>query len=182
MSKKKPCELKGTAGAIAAIPYREPQQVDNHRLEGSWDLHTHSTFSDGEYTVEELIEQARACGLARLAITDHDSVSQLSFIRDRARTLGFPVLAGCEVSAVNPKTGKKVHILAYGLEATPDGSGPLERIVTQRSTCARRTACGRHGASSRQTLSFWASISPSMRSVRLPPKVRASTRRISCRR
>ena len=78
MSKKKPCELKGTAGAIAAIPYREPQQADNHCLEGSWDLHTHSTFSDGEYTVEELIEQARACGLARIAITDHDSVSQLS--------------------------------------------------------------------------------------------------------
>ena len=83
MSKKKPCVLKGTAGAIAAIPYREPQQADNHCLEGSWDLHTHSTFSDGEYTVDELIEQARACGLARLAITDHDSVSQLSFIRDR---------------------------------------------------------------------------------------------------
>ena len=55
MSKKKPCELKGTAGAIAAIPYREPQQADNHCLEGSWDLHTHSTFSDGEYTVDELI-------------------------------------------------------------------------------------------------------------------------------
>lgn len=131
MSKKKPCVLKGTAGAIAAIPYREPQQADNHCLEGSWDLHTHSTFSDGEYTVDELIEQARACGLARLAITDHDSVSQLSFIRDRARALDFPVLAGCEVSAINPKTGKKVHILAYGLEATPDGSGPLERIVAQ---------------------------------------------------
>ena len=94
MSKKKPCELKGTAGAIAAIPYREPQQADNHCLEGSWDLHTHSTFSDGEYTVDELIEQARACELARLAITDHDSVSQLSFIRDRARALDFPVLAG----------------------------------------------------------------------------------------
>ena len=56
MSKKKPCALKGTAAAIAAIPYHEPQQVDNRCLEGSWDLHTHSTFSDGEYTVEELIE------------------------------------------------------------------------------------------------------------------------------
>ncbi len=96
---------------------------------GAWDLHNHSVYSDGSCTVDELIEQARTLGLARMAVTDHDSLSQLSTVRARARELGFPVLAGAEVSACDPKTGRKVHILAFGLEATPDGSGPVERLV-----------------------------------------------------
>ena len=91
----------------------------------------HSTFSDGSETVAELIDQARARGLARIAITDHDSLSQLSVIRARSRRMDFPVLAGVEVSAVDAETGRKVHVLGYGLEATIDGVGPLERLVAE---------------------------------------------------
>lgn len=109
------------------------EEVSRHEgeraLQGSFDLHMHSTFSDGSKTVDELIEQARERGLARIAITDHDSLSQLSYIRERARELAFPVLAGIEVSCIDPKTGRKVHILGYGLEATPDGSSKLEQIA-----------------------------------------------------
>lgn len=107
-------------------------------VEGAWDLHSHSVFSDGSKTVDELIAEARVAGLARIAITDHDTLAQLSYVRERSRELGFPVLAGTEVSAHNPATGRKVHILAFGLEATPDGSGPLERLVAQ--TLFDRTA------------------------------------------
>lgn len=106
--------------------------------EGSYDLHMHSVFSDGSKTVDELIDEARARGLARIAITDHDSLSQLSYIRGRARELGYPVLAGVEVSCIDPKTGRKVHILAYGLESTADGASKLERIVAD--TQFQRTA------------------------------------------
>lgn len=106
--------------------------------EGAYDLHSHSVFSDGSCTVDELIGQARAAGLAGLAITDHDGLSQLSYVRERSRELDFPVLAGTEVSAWNPETGRKVHVLVFGLEATSDGSGPLERIVAR--TLAARTA------------------------------------------
>lgn len=105
---------------------------------GAYDLHMHSTFSDGSQTVAELIEEARAAGLARIAITDHDSLKQLSRVRALARELKYPVLAGTEVSCVDGETGRKVHILSYGLEATPDSSGPLERIVDE--TLARRTS------------------------------------------
>lgn len=98
---------------------------------GSYDLHMHSTFSDGSETVAELIDQARARGLARIAITDHDSLSQLSVIRARSRRMGLPVLAGVEVSAVDAETGRKVHVLGYGLEATIGGVGPLERLVAE---------------------------------------------------
>ena len=97
---------------------------------GAWDLHSHSVFSDGSCTVDELISQARAAGLSRIAITDHDCLLQLSYIRTRAREVGFPVLAGTEISCRDPKTGRNVHILAFGLEASRDGDGPVDRIVT----------------------------------------------------
>ncbi len=95
-------------------------------------------FSDGSCTVDELIAGARAAGLTRIAITDHDCLSQLSFIRARSRELSFPVLAGVEVSAHDPATGRKVHVLGFGLEATADGSGPVERLVAP--TLFARTA------------------------------------------
>ncbi len=106
---------------------------------GSYDLHMHSTFSDGSKNVDELVAEARSRGLAGIAVTDHDTLAQLSAVRARGRELGFPVLAGTEVSARSRKTGRKVHILAYGMEATPDGSGPLEQLVAQ--TLYQRTAC-----------------------------------------
>ena len=106
--------------------------------EPAYDLHMHSTYSDGSCSVEQLIERARAQGLQGIAITDHDSLKQLAMVRHIARANDYPVLAGLEASTINPVTGRKVHILAYGLEATPDGSGPLEKIVDE--TLRLRTA------------------------------------------
>lgn len=109
--------------------YSERRPVEGRTALGSWDLHNHSVFSDGSCTVDELIAQARDAGLTRIAITDHDSLSQLSAIRSRARELSFPVLAGTEISTRDPATGRKAHILAFGVESTADGSGPLELLV-----------------------------------------------------
>jgi predicted metal-dependent phosphoesterase TrpH len=106
--------------------------------EGRLDLHAHSTFSDGSETARTLMRQARALGLAGLAVTDHDCIRQLSAVRQMAREEGLPVLAGCEVSAYDPASGHKVHLLAFGLEATPDESGPLERLMAP--TLRARTA------------------------------------------
>ncbi len=38
------------------------------------DLHLHTTFSDGLYTPEQIVELAQRSGLAAIAITDHDTV------------------------------------------------------------------------------------------------------------
>ena len=94
-----------------------------------FDLHMHSTFSDGSKSVESLIRRAREKGLAGIAITDHDSLTQLASVRSTARELGFPVLAGVEVSTFDAESGHKAHILAYGLSATASGDSRLERIL-----------------------------------------------------
>lgn len=112
--------------------------VRERLIKGSYDLHAHSAFSDGSQTVSELIAEARERGLAGIAVVDHDSLRQLSSVRAEARAAGFPVLAGVEVSCIDATSGRKVHILVYGLEATPDGCGPLERIVDE--TLALRCA------------------------------------------
>lgn len=96
---------------------------------GTLDLHMHSVYSDGSETVEGLIAAAQGMRLAGIAVTDHDCLRQLSSIRAAARGAAVPVLAGVEVSAMDPATGHKLHVLAYGLEATPAGDGPLERMV-----------------------------------------------------
>ena len=49
------------------------------------DLHLHSHFSDGTYRPEELAAHARRCGLAAIALTDHDSVEGCLRTAQRAR-------------------------------------------------------------------------------------------------
>ena len=151
--------------------------VRERLIKGSYDLHAHSAFSDGSQTVSELIAEARERGLAGIAVVDHDSLRQLSSVRAEARAAGFPVLAGDEVSCIDATSGRKVHILVYGLEATPDGCGPLERIVD-----AALIPCGRPGPSSERALP------PAGTPPRLPAclrsrtRARASTSNTSCKR
>ncbi|VFS53427.1 Histidinol phosphatase and related hydrolases of the PHP family [Moellerella wisconsensis] len=42
-----------------------------------YDLHSHTTASDGELTPEELVERAAEMGINFLAITDHDTCAAL---------------------------------------------------------------------------------------------------------
>ena len=38
------------------------------------DIHSHTTYSDGSCSVEELLKEAQKVGLSLLSITDHNSV------------------------------------------------------------------------------------------------------------
>jgi len=43
-----------------------------------FDLHIHTTFSDGQHTPEEIVKLAADAGITVLSITDHDSVAGLT--------------------------------------------------------------------------------------------------------
>ena len=78
------------------------------------DLHCHSTFSDGSFAPEQLVEMAAAKGLAALALTDHDTVAGLP--RFLAAGAGRPIrlVPGVELS-VDCSHGV-MHMLGYWMD------------------------------------------------------------------
>ena len=73
----------------------------------------HSVYSDGTYTVEQIIAEAKALGLKQIAITDHN-ILKGSVIGSQISDIDFVV--GIELS-VDYK-GSEVHLLGY----FPNGS------------------------------------------------------------
>jgi DNA polymerase (family X) len=100
----------------AAAQGKLPNVVGLEDIRG--DLHMHTTWSDGKYSTEEMIEAARKRGYKYVAITDHSKslgvaggLSDQDLLRhtDECRALGsrFPdirVLAGTEVDIRNDGT------------------------------------------------------------------------------
>ena len=74
------------------------------------DLHTHSVFSDGTDTPEELVARAGALGLSALALTDHNSVAGLPRFLAAAEGSGVEAVPGIEFST--EYRGGDLHILA----------------------------------------------------------------------
>ncbi len=62
------------------------------------DLQTHTTFSDGRDTPEELVSKAAASGIRVLAVTDHDSVQGVAAARAAGAKAGVHVLPAIELS------------------------------------------------------------------------------------
>lgn len=81
------------------------------------DLHTHTSFSDGELTPNELIKYAIKKQVGTLAITDHDTLEGLKAI-DKNNILikgsNIKLINGIELSA-KFNIGR-MHILGYGID------------------------------------------------------------------
>jgi predicted metal-dependent phosphoesterase TrpH len=79
-----------------------------------FDLHTHSTFSDGTLEPEQVVALAGTRDLTGIALTDHDNTGGVERARAAAAGTGLTVLLGCELSAEHD--GNPVHVLAYGFD------------------------------------------------------------------
>ena len=86
------------------------------------DLHIHSTVSDGSMTIDEIIAEAVAKGLDAIAVTDHDTLSQVGRAPETNR---IKIVPGLEISAADREGGGRVHILGYRL-ASPE---PVTRLT-----------------------------------------------------
>ena len=73
------------------------------------DLHNHTTYSDGLFTPEELINIAIQQGVGCFAITDHDSVFGCDEIQEAAKKYDIHVISGMELSTYYK--GEPVHIV-----------------------------------------------------------------------
>ena len=91
------------------------------------DLHTHSVFSDGTYTPEELIAEAGRMGLI-IALTDHNTAAGLPDFMDAAEKQGVTAVPGVEFST--EYLGKELHLL--GLFVQPEHYRAVERMVKEQ--------------------------------------------------
>ena len=78
------------------------------------DLHTHSTYSDGSLSPEELVNEACETGLVAIALTDHDTMDGTDELFAAGKRAGIEVMSGVEISANHED--KPIHILGYGMD------------------------------------------------------------------
>lgn len=90
------------------------------------DLHLHTRFSDGTYTPEELVAQARKHGLAALALTDHDTVEGCPPAAAACAAAGIEFLAGAELTS--EQDGQELHVLGYGMDVD---NAPLQTALAK---------------------------------------------------
>lgn len=92
----------------------------------------HSTFSDGIFTPEKLVEMAKEKKLDCISVTDHDTVGGVLRAKKAAENLGVVCLTGMEISTLS--NAKEVHVLAYNLDIGAAGfSEELKTISDFRS-------------------------------------------------
>lgn len=64
-----------------------------------YDLHCHSTASDGALSPTELVQRAQQKGVTSLALTDHDTTAGLAEAKRSADLTGIRLINGIELSA-----------------------------------------------------------------------------------
>jgi predicted metal-dependent phosphoesterase TrpH len=79
------------------------------------DLHNHSLASDGDFTPEKLVEQAKSFGIKALGITDHDTLKGLVKAVNAGDVHEIEVIPGVEVSIRfnRPYFTGTLHLLCY---------------------------------------------------------------------
>ncbi len=77
------------------------------------DMHIHTTYSDGEYTPDEVINMAINKNVKVMAITDHDTVRGIKSV-DKNKYPNIKIINGIELSA-KVDIGQ-MHILGYDID------------------------------------------------------------------
>ena len=98
-----------------------------------FDLHVHSTASDGTLTPTEVAQEAKRVGLTAFALTDHDTVAGVAEATRVGEKIGVEVLAGIELSVVEDEGAVQMHVLGLGVDANDaEFVGRLETLSRER--------------------------------------------------
>ena len=79
-----------------------------------YDLHCHSTASDGALSPTEIVQRAHQHGVTSLALTDHDTTAGLTEAHACATAAGIELIAGIELST--SWQDKCFHIVGLGID------------------------------------------------------------------
>ena len=103
-------------------------------MQETYDLHCHSTASDGALSPTELVKRAHYQGVTTLALTDHDTVAGLSEAARIADELNLRFIPGIEISTTY--LNQCLHIV--GLNIDPVYPNLLEGLALQHAVRAQR--------------------------------------------
>lgn len=101
----------------------------------TFDLQSHSRYSDGALTPVAVVAAAAAAGVTRLALTDHDTIDGVPEAIAAGQEHGIAVVSGVELSAVDG-AHEDLHILGYGFD--PDDAELRAALQGFRGDRARR--------------------------------------------
>lgn len=80
----------------------------------NFDLHNHSTASDGLLTPSQLMELGARLGVDALSLTDHDTIDGLEEAATAARRVGIGFVTGVEISVTWGET--TLHVVGLGID------------------------------------------------------------------
>jgi predicted metal-dependent phosphoesterase TrpH len=106
----------------------------------TFDLQSHSTFSDGTLPPAEVVARAAAAGVELLALTDHDTVDGVTEALAAAARCGLRLVPATELSTIDGDH-EDLHVCGYGVDHTdPQLLATLERFRADRGARAFRMA------------------------------------------
>jgi len=103
--------------------------------DASIDLHMHTTYSDGRWPAQQLIDFLASEGFDLVAVTDHDRIDKVSEIQALAEKRRLTVLSGVEMSTEwNGEVGKgrMGDVLCYGFDPERNEIAPLTSEIVRR--------------------------------------------------
>jgi predicted metal-dependent phosphoesterase TrpH len=96
----------------------------------------HSTFSDGEFSPEELVDIAKGNGVSILSLTDHDTFDGIADFLEAANRAGIVAFPGIEITV--KYRDFNLHLLAYFKSAESILPELRERVRAMRDERDRR--------------------------------------------
>lgn len=99
------------------------------------DLHIHTSYSDGVFSPEKIVDTAIDAGLGAIAITDHDNILSYGIAKEYAKDKSLEILPGVEINTLYK--GYEVHILGYFMNL--EDSDFQKLIKTQQQARIKQT-------------------------------------------
>jgi predicted metal-dependent phosphoesterase TrpH len=81
----------------------------------TFDLQSHSLYSDGALEPREVVAAAARAGVQLLALSDHDTVDGVASAGDAAAELGLRLVPAVEISSVD-RDRQDLHVLGYRID------------------------------------------------------------------
>lgn len=108
------------------------------------DLHIHSKSSDGKFTVQEILQEAKSRNIDFLSISDHDSIGCQTQAFAGAKKTGIKFVTGVELNVTfsHPKykEGKAVSLDFLGYQFDPNNESLKRKLETMAKYREERAA------------------------------------------